>query len=134
MDNKKWYKRFGTLFWWVFTILPLLVALIQFTGYHLTFNSGITSGSDLSAYHSLASGGYYNILTNTLNDFDFLNMSLFKLTFTSLFDICGVSNYTTLGILLSFMVSVQVYHLAFDIFSWLPRFFHKLLEKSDIGE
>ena len=39
MDNKKWYKKFATIFWWAFTIMPLLVALIYFIGYHLTFTS-----------------------------------------------------------------------------------------------
>lgn len=134
MDNKKWSKRFGTIFWWAFTILPLLIALIQFTGYHLTFNSGIASASDLANYHDLSSGSFYNILTDTLTELDFFNMSLFKTTFTNLFDIIGVNNYTSLSILLSFMVSIQIYHLIFDLFAWLPCFFHKMLEKSNIGE
>ena len=49
-------------------------------------------------------------------------------------NIIGVDNYLTLGYLMSFMVSVQIYHLIFDLFAWLPCFFHKLLEKSNIGE
>ena len=134
MDNKKWYKCFGTLFWWLFTIMPLLVALIQFIGYHLTFNSGITSATDLANYHDLSSGNYFAILSDTLNNFDLINISFFKSTFSALFNTMGVTNYTTLGILLSFMVSVSIYHLAFDLFTWLPRFFHKLLDKSNIGE
>ena len=134
MDNKKWYKRFGTLFWWAFTILPVIVALIQFTGYHLTFNSGISSATDLASYHNNSIGGFYNILANVLNDFDLINMSIFKTTFSNLFDLIGITNYSVFAILMSFMVSVQVYHLIFDLFAWLPMFFHKLLEKSNIGE
>ena len=134
MDNKKWYKRFGTVFWWLFTILPLLVALIQFIGYHLTFNSGISVANDLASYHDLASGNYFDILSNTLVDFDLISMDLFDNTFSDLFNIIGIDNYLTLGYLMSFMVSVQIYHLIFDLFAWLPMFFHKLLEKSNIGE
>lgn len=134
MDSKKWYKRFGTLFWWFFTIMPLLVALIQFIGYHLTFNSGIASATELASYHNMSSGSFYDILTNTLNNFDFLSISFFDNTFISLFNIIGISNYNSLGILLSFMVSVSIYHLIFDLFTWLPCFFHKLLDKVNIGE
>lgn len=134
MDNKKWYKRFGTLFWWLFTIMPLLVALIQFIGYHLTFNSGIASATELANYHDLSSGNYFAILSDTLDNFDLINISFFKSTFSNLFNVMGVTNYTTLGILLSFMVSVSIYHLAFDLFTWLPCFFHKLLDKANIGE
>lgn len=134
MDNKKWYKRFGTLFWWLFTIMPLLVALIQFIGYHLTFNSGIASATDLASYHDLSSGNYFSILSDTLDNFDLINISFFKTTFSNLFNVMGVTNYNSLGILLSFMVSVSIYHLAFDLFTWLPCFFHKLLDKSNIGE
>ena len=134
MDNKKWYKRFGTIFWWLLTILPIIVALIQFIGYHLTFNSGISVASDLANYHDLASGNYFDILSNTLADFDLISIDLFDNTFSDLFNIIGIDNYITLGYLLSFMVSVQIYHLIFDLFAWLPMFFHKLLEKSNIGE
>ena len=134
MDNKKWYKRFGTIFWWLLTILPILVALIQFIGYHLIFNSGISVASDLANYHDLASGNYFDILSNTLADFDLISIDLFDNTFSDLFNIIGIDNYITLGYLLSFMVSVQIYHLIFDLFAWLPMFFHKLLEKSNIGE
>lgn len=134
MDNKKWYKRFGTIFWWLLTILPIIVALIQFVGYHLTFNSGISVASDLASYHDLASGNYFDILSNTLADFDLISIDLFDNTFSDLFNIIGVDNYLTLGYLMSFMVSVQIYHLIFDLFAWLPCFFHKLLEKSNIGE
>ena len=70
MDNKKWYKRFGTLFWWFFTILPLIIALFYFIGYHLTFNSGISSASDLANYHANTLGMFEYGLGNAL---DFLN-------------------------------------------------------------
>ena len=68
MDNKKWYKRFAVVFWWSFTILPLLCFIIYFIGYHLTFNSGISSSTDLTLYHE--NGLNINvILTNVMNNF-----------------------------------------------------------------
>lgn len=134
MDNKKWYKKFGTIFWWVLTILPILVALIYFIGYHLTFNSGITSASELASYHSMTSGDFWQILMNQDTWTYGFSIDYLCDTFVDLFQLSGVEQYESLGYLFGFMVSVQVYHLAFDLFAWLPKFFHKLLEKSDIGE
>ena len=46
MDNKSYYKRLSTFFWWVVAVLPLLVALIQllfqyFGANNQTYNSFI---------------------------------------------------------------------------------------------
>lgn len=130
MDNKKWYKRFGTLFWWLFTILPLLIALIQFVGFHLTFNSGISSGTDLALYHDNSSGDFYNILQTYLNHFSNLSIPVIDSAFSDFFDIFNVSNYLVLGSLFGFMASVQLYHLIYDIVVWLFLKLHCLLERS----
>lgn len=134
MDNKKWYKRFSTLFWWSFAILPLIVALIQFIGYHLTFNSGISTATDLSAYHDMANGQFAYILNNILTSFDFLTINFFKSSFSDLFNYLSITSYNYLSILISYMLSVSIYHLIFDVLVWLPNFFHRILEKSKIGD
>lgn len=134
MDNKKWYKRFGTVFWWILTILPLIVALIYFIGYHLTFNSGITSANELVSYHSNLAGNFYNELQNVALSFNDFSISYLTDSFDSLLDSIGLNETTTFSILLSYMFTVQIFHLIFDLFAWLPCFFHKMLEKSNIGE
>lgn len=128
MDNVKWYKKFSTIFWWSFTILPLIVALIYFIGYHLTFNSGISDATELASYHSNSVGNFFGILQNTLNDFDLFTMSALKTTFSGMFDILGVTNYSVIGILFGYMLSVQIYHLMFDFLVFFINMIHDFLD------
>ena len=129
MDNKKWYKKFATIFWWVITILPLIVALIQFGGYHMTFNSGISTAQELANYHDLASGNFYQILNGTLTNFDNITMLGLKQTFSGLFNVLGVSNYNDLGILFGYMLSIQMYHLLFDMLVFFIHLIHSYTDE-----
>ena len=128
MDNKKWYKKFGTIFWWVFTIMPLIVALIQFIGYHLTFNSGISSAVELANYHDNSIGNFYSILCSVLIDFGNFTMSSLIDVFSGLFDILGVTNNVVFGTLFAFMVSVQLYHLLYDVLICFIHLIHDFME------
>ena len=133
MDNKKIYKQFGTLFWWTLTLLPLIVVLINFIGYHLTFNSGITSAQELSNYHYDTNGNFIYILEDYMldNNFNFsaYSMGMFNAFWNDMFNLIGVRNYDYLNVLFGWMTSVQFYHLLFDFIVWLPRFFHSILDK-----
>lgn len=133
MDNKRWGKRFSTIFWWCLTILPLLVILIQFIGYHLTFNSGISSASDLASYHSDSNGDFFVIfnlyLNPSFNKFNTFGMPFVRNAFLEVFNSLGISGASNLATLFGFMASVQIYHLLFDFFAWLPRLFHNWMER-----
>lgn len=135
MDNKKWYSRFGTIFWWSLAILPLIVVLIHFIGYHLTFNSGITTSQDLIAYHNSEYGDFWYILSTKIgidsaSKFGNITFPFLIDTFDNLFDLMGfVDEYYPISMLLAYMTSVAFYHLIFDFMVWLPRFFHNILEK-----
>ena len=140
MDNKRWYSRYGTIFWWTLAILPLIVALSQFIGFHLTFNSGITSANELVTYHSNNNGNFTWILYSYFNDGIYGNDSALLFNnfifppidnmYFSLFD--GVFSYedpTIVVGLLSYMTSVAFYHVVFDfsvwIFNWIHSFFDR---------
>lgn len=134
MDNKKWGSRFSTIFWWSLTILPLIIALIYFIGYHLTFNSGITTATDLIVYHKSSDGSFLYYLNNIFTEqgnFTFNTWSIyyFRIMFSSLFTNLGVTYGVTLARLFAWMTSVVFYHLLFDFIVWLPRWFHKIMGK-----
>lgn len=133
MDNKKWGSRFSTIFWWGLTILPLIIVLIQFIGYHLTFNSGISTASDLSSYHSMANGDFFKIFdfysTNSEINFSEISLGFFSNMYDNLFSILGLNDVVFVPGLLAWMTSVQFYHLIFDFIVWLPRWFHKIMGK-----
>lgn len=133
MDNRKWYNRFSTIFWWGLTILPLIVVLIQFIGYHLTFNSGISTAQELVNYHGNSDGNFIYILEDYMldNQFNFsaYSMGIFNSFWYDMFYLLGIRNCDYLNILFGWMTSVQFYHLCFDFVVWLPKFFHIILDK-----
>ena len=139
MDNKRWYSRFGTVFWWSLAILPLIVALIQFIGFHLTFNSGITNANELVTYHSNQNGNFnmilYSYFGNGIYEDSFLLFGdytfppIYNMYF-SLFD--GVFEFGDSLIivgLLSYMTSVAFYHVIFDFSVWIFNWIHSFFER-----
>lgn len=131
MDNKKWYKKFATIFWWSFTILPLVITIIYFIGYHLTFNSGIDTAQELANYHNNSYGSFMVYFSDILTQFDNFTMVGLKNAFNGLFDILGVSSYSVLGVFFAYMLSVQVYHLLFDMLVFFIHLIHNFMDKFD---
>ena len=128
MDNKKWYKRFGTIFWWVFAILPLLIALIYFIGYHLTFNSGITTALELSEYHTLSSGDYLTYLDSVCTDMSVWCPTILVNGFSGLYGAFNVSS-NTLNVICAWFVFSNIIHLLLDICVFVFHKMHCLLER-----
>lgn len=130
MDNKKWYKKFSTIFWWSLTILPFIMLLFAFiiaVG-NLTLNEQTLSSSQILAY--------INDLFNSNNVFDSClgivsNMALPPLTnmFKGVFNNLNIAWFDTLGCAFGFMLSVQCYHVLFDVVVWLPHMAHELMER-----
>lgn len=128
MDNKKWYKRFGTIFWWIFAILPLLIALIYFIGYHLTFNSGISTAVELSAYHTNASGNFITYLDSVCTDMGSWCPSLLTNAFSGLFGAFNVTN-ATLDFICAWFVFSNIIHLLLDICVYVFQKMHNFVER-----
>ena len=124
MDNKKWYKKIATIFWWTLTFLPLLIALIYFIGYHLTFNSGIATATELASYHENIIGTFETAFINSNTFFSTLTISYLETMFTNLFDILGVTENQIMGAFFGYMLSVQMYHLLFDCLVFFIHLLH----------
>lgn len=133
MDNKKWSHRFSTIFWWTLTILPLIVALIWFIGYHLTFNSGITTANELNIYHQLTYNGHSTFEYALVNSFiydDFTFPFLYDMWENLFLIIFGEgSDVSLLSSLLAYMTTIQFIHLLYDFVVWLPKWCHKIMSK-----
>lgn len=131
MDNKKWYKRISTCFWFFLAILPFVVAIIQFIGYHLTFNSGISSATDLADYHSIVTGSFDNILLSFLNNWKNYNISFIYDAFYGVFGQLGFSgnNLMILSGCFGWFASVYFIEVIVDFVIWLPRLIHSFMER-----
>lgn len=135
MDNKRWYSRYGTIFWWTLAILPLVVTLIHFVGYHLAFNSGISVWTDLQLYQSAEQGNFFYLLGYyCLNgDFTFYEIQLPFINdmYLNLFQVLDIDTIGlgTLASLFGWMTSVAFYHVVYDfsvwIFNWIHSFFDR---------
>lgn len=122
-------KNTDTIFWWVLTILPVLIALIYFIGYHLTFNSGINTAQELAEYQTMVDGNFGSYLTSLLqNEFNILSINSLNTMFSNLFNIIGVNDNTTLGILFGYMLSIQLYHLLFDCLVFFIHLLHSFTD------
>lgn len=130
MDNKKWYKRFMTIFWCSLTILPFLLflsAMLMAVG-NLTLNHQTLSSSEILLYIEdiISSNAVFDICFEITG-----NMALPGLTnmFKGLFNNLGLAWYVSLGCAFGYMVSIQLYHVLFDFIVWLPHMCHEILEK-----
>ena len=136
MDNKRWYSRFGTIFWWCLAILPLIVVLIHFIGYHLTFNSGISVASDLAEYHTLNDGDFFHIFSWYLVDNPNLSFYECQLPFINdmylnLFRVINLDSLARgeISSLFGWMTSVAFYHVIFDFAVWIFNWIHALFDR-----
>lgn len=129
MDNKKWSKRFSTLFWWVLTILPWIYLLFTIIASIVNLHNDTTNltMSDLVSYCNSTLSNFLSI--NTFSIFTNLSIPSLSSAFNQLFNVLGISSYTFLGAIFAWMLSVQVYHLIFDVIAWFPNWCHEFIER-----
>lgn len=129
MENKKWYKRTSTLFWFVLATLPLIVALITTISSSFIHWSDTTADTIITTY--LNNNTFTNSFTNTVSWFGNHTPSILNNAFTELFEEFNISNTyaTTLGMFFGWFTWTYFIHLIVDIIVWLPKLFHKWLER-----
>lgn len=130
-DSKKVGKKFSTIFWWLLTIAPFITLIFAFVG--AVINIGFSNGSahlDASDYLSYINGTFndYELYNWCFNMWDNFSIPNLRNAFENLFDILGISENSLIAYAFGFMVSVQVYHLIFDIICWLPKQAHNLMD------
>lgn len=131
MDNKKWHKRIAEIFWWSFTALPIILFLIAIIG--MSLNTHISNVSDYTNIWQYYFDFYNN--SDIYNPIIFcgnISIPILKDVFIAFFELFDMSSDISniLACVFGFMVSVQFYHLLFDIVAWLFIKLHCLLERS----
>lgn len=129
MDNRKWYKKIATIFWWTLTALPLIVVIIYFIGYHLPFNNGMTTSQELINYQGNIEGNFMYYFSDTISIFEDYSISHLNNTLQSALSIIGVGSNSELGVLFGYMLSIQVYHLLFDCLVFFIHLIHNFMDK-----
>lgn len=123
MDNKKTYKKFGTIFWWSLTILPIILALLYFLAVQFNITESI---SDVGNYHQ----------TN-FNAFDYaIKHSLVReytpqWLITSCRNVVGQFNINLtfeFSDILAWAIWVQMIHFLYDVLTYVFKLIHEMLE------
>lgn len=131
MESKK-MKQISAFVWWGIAVVPLLLALIYFCGYHLAFNNGITSASDLTSYHSNGINAFNDFLSGTSDTLAKFTPPMIKTPLNNVFTTLFGSSSTAVTIssnLFAWAVWVQLVHILFDFVCFIPKWIHCIMEK-----
>ena len=113
---------FDKIFWYIILLLPIITYVCNF----LCTRINLTEAGSMSDLFSLTS----------LNDFFSTNYSGFQdnVIYAAFVSFFGYFNGLNVGVFLptflSYCVYVEIAHIAFDFFVFIPRFCHKLVDKA----
>lgn len=129
MDNKKWYKKYATIFWFSLAIMPFIVALIEFIGGFLIHWTEITQYSDIKSY-IMNNNDFYSIICGQATNFSNFTPSTIYHAYEDLFNIWGViGGPRYLAYLFGWFTFTYLIHVVVDILIWLPKLFHSWLDR-----
>lgn len=115
---------FDKVFWYLVLLLPIIMYLLTYLTVRLNINdsyntnfAGLFSVETLDSFFSTSFSGFqdnvmYSAFVTFFGYFDGLTVGVFLPTY------------------LSYCVYVEIAHVAFDFFVFIPRFCHKLVEKA----
>ena len=130
MDNKKWYKRTSTLFWFALATLPLIVSLFSFIGGYFIHWGDNTAYADINGY--LTSNNFITSFENNCSYFGNLTPSALKNAFVGLFNSFGgisTNGVNSLSYLFGWFSFTFLIHVIVDVVIWLPKLFHSWLDR-----
>lgn len=122
MDNKKWYKRISTCFWFALATLPILLSLFGYIGQflgHVLVDTGVT----------IPYNQYSTYLVEMETYFIQFIPSWLSNMFLDLFNLIDDQMSTIFAYLMAWFAWVYMLELMVDFIVWLPRWFHNILDK-----
>lgn len=130
MDNKKWYKRISTCFWFMLATAPVWLTFIGSLFSFFAHTDSLTGLNDLINYYKQ----YYllNYFNSNISQF-FQNLipTFIKEPFTDLFTTLGISSgsSTILTIMFSWFIWTYFIELIVDFVAFFPRLIHSFMER-----
>lgn len=123
MDNKRLYKKLSTFFWFALATCPLWIS------FFMTIFSYF--GYELTTYNNNFNNQFSNVLNAQFGYGTSFNNWLFPFIYTpieNIFTLLGLQN-SVLAMCSTWFIQVYILELLIDIFIWLPKFIHNLIEK-----
>ncbi len=129
MDNKKWYKKISTCFWFFMATMPIIIPLIQMIVSTFVHLDSISDISDITNY--VNSNNFYSQLSNFRDYMKYLLPDFLFDTFKDLLFHLGIGNIgaQSLGFVCAWFVWAYVIELMVDFVVWLPKLIHSFIER-----
>ena len=126
MDNKKWYKRITTCFWFLLASMPIWLTAIQCIFIYFIHTDSL-SLTDIQSY--LSSIDYGATLTNNSNLFVNYTPTFLTDMWENIFDsIDGITD-NVFALCFAWFTWVYLIHILLDVAIWLPKLFHSWLDR-----
>lgn len=131
MDNKAWYKRISTCFWFLLASMPFWLSILMVIGSYFVHTDGVTAS--INDFHSFIQNSYSRWweFFSGLNDPYLIDLvpTFIRDMFDSLLSYLHVTEHECLAIALGWFTWVYFIELLVDFIVWLPRFFHGIMER-----
>lgn len=130
MENKRLTNKLNSWFWAILTALPLILFLIVY----------ICGVPQCAKHFDWVNLDWYDFIDEVLNwedsfkwafaQFDNFSIPFIHNTFNNLFsNTFNLSSYHFVVYLFSWALSVQVYHLIYDVLKFIIEWCHNLIER-----
>ena len=130
LDNKKWYKKYATIFWFSLAIMPILITLIQTIGSYIIHWGDSVSYTDINSF--LSTNGFWLFLEDNATRFGNFTPTTLKDAYSGLFNSWGgitQDSQLILGYIFGWFTFTYLIHIIVDVMIWLPKLFHSWLER-----
>ena len=123
MDNKRFYKKISTFFWFALATCPLWIsffmAIFSYFGYELTTYNNTFNNQFESVFYAQFGVG------TSFEDWVF---PFVYLPIDNLIGLLGLQG-STLALVMAWFIQVYMLELLCDIFTWVQRWIHNFLSK-----
>ena len=126
MDNKKWYKRVATYFWFLLATCPIWLSTIQFIFAYLLHTDSL-SLTDIQTY--LSSVNFNSYLSTNSVIFEDYTPSFLTDMWIDLFSNIGGITSNLFAYCFAWFTWVYLIHILLDVATWLPKLFHSWLDR-----
>ena len=123
MDNKRLCKKLNTFFWFVLSTAPLWIS------FFMTIFSYF--GYELTTYNNNFNLQFTNVINSQFGygtSFEDWLLPFIYTPIENLFTLLGLQE-SLLAMCVTWFIQVYILELLVDIFVWLPKFIHNLIEK-----
>lgn len=123
MDNKRFYKKISTFFWFALATCPLWIS------FFMTIFSYF--GYELTSYTNCFNNQFESVLYSQFGIGTSFEDWVFPFVYTPIDTLIGYFGLpgSLLALLMSWFIQVYMLELLCDIFTWVQRWIHNFLSK-----